>query len=118
MLKFKNWLQIQEKTLGSDGIRDNAPADTAQATQKAANKWLANPQNSDITSRLVTMGQSHKSALTQPLLDAGAKAVKFAGGMAKATDAPSVAGAIQTNLGLPPVLKLPKIGQYKMMRKN
>lgn len=118
MGNFKNWFDIQEKTVGSDGMRDNATTTTAQATQNVANKWLGNPQNSDTTSKLVTMGQNHRSALMQPLMKAGANAMKSSGVQAKGTDAPSVAGSIQNSLGLPPVLKLPKVNQVKLMRKK
>lgn len=112
---FKIWLHAQETVLGSDGARDNAPAQTAKDTQVVANKWMSNPKNAPITSDLVTMGQSHRSALTQPLLKAGAQAVKFAGNFGKGVEAPAVAMNIQTNLGLPQVIKPPKPTQVKMM---
>jgi hypothetical protein len=118
MASFKTWLKIQEKTVGSDGIRDNTPTQTAQDTQAIASKWLGNPQNSVASSNLVQLGQSNKSALVHPLMNAGAQAIKFGGGLAKGTDAPSVAGAIQTNLGLPSVIKPPKPTQVKMMRRS
>ena len=108
---------MQEIKLGSDGMRDNAPAQTAQATQQVAQKWLANPHNADIAGNLMNTGTQHKSALNTSLMDAGARAVKSLPGVGKETDAANVASAIQTNLGLPPVIKLPKPTQVRMMRR-
>jgi hypothetical protein len=117
MGKFKIWLA--EITVGSDGTRDNTPTQTAQATQAVANKWMANPQNADVLGQLTTVANQHPSALHTPLLDAGAKAVQKAGGMARATTAPSVAKTIGTNLGLPTnsmsFIKPPRPSQVKMM---
>jgi hypothetical protein len=114
MGSFKNFLRLQEKTLGSDGVRDNAPTQTNQDTQAVADRWLGNPKNVDFTSNLLNIGRTNRSALTKPLLDAGAQAVKFSPLVAKGTDAPTVANAIQNTLNLPDVLKAPKPTQVRI----
>lgn len=115
---FKEWLRLQELSLGSDGIRDNAPTQTNNTTKAVASKWMSNPQNSDFTSNLVTLGQQHPSALNKPLMDAGAQAIKAAGTVGNQTTAPAVAQFMQTSLKLPQVLPPPKPGAVKMMRRR
>lgn len=118
---FKQWLLAQEMTVGSDGVRDNTPVATAQATNTVANKFAANPQNSDIMSKISTVGSNHPSALRQPLLDAGAKAVMKSGAIGKQTSAPAVAAQLGSSLGIKPTkfgFQPPKPAQVNMMRKR
>lgn len=115
---FKNWIRFQEIKLGSDGARDNQATQTADATAQVAQNWLGQDQNADVQGQLV-QGGSNRSALAPKLLDAGADAIDtMPGNIAKQTTAPMVASFIQSNLGLPQVVKPPKPGQVKMMRRH
>lgn len=47
-MKFKEWLnQYDEIATGSDGVRDNAPVQTAQGTQQAVQAIQSSPKFSD-----------------------------------------------------------------------
>ena len=105
-------------TLGSDGARDNAPAQTNAATQKVAQKWLGDPKNATAASNMLSAGQAHRSGLGRQLLDAGASAVKRDGGVGSQTTAPAVASFIQNSMKLPDVLPKPKPTVVKMMRRQ
>lgn len=117
---FNEWLKIKvnEITLGSDGTRDNAPAQTSAATSQVAQKWLGNDANSDRQGSLISK-TGNRSVLGKDLLDIGAEAIDGApNALAGQTTAPMVANFIQQNLGLPKVLNVPKPTQVKMMRKR
>jgi hypothetical protein len=119
MGSFKNWLLHNEIVLGSDGMRDNAPAQTAKDTSQVAQKWLADPATAKDQANLTNLGQAHRSALNTPLLKAGSDAIKLAGPtMTAGVDAPAVGFNIQNSLKLPPILKPPTVKNVKMMRKG
>lgn len=117
-LSFAEWIknQLDEIVLGSDGQRDNQVVQTSQATSKVGQNWLANKQNADVQNQLVT-GTSHRSTLAGKLLDAGTQAVDSAPHtFANKTTAPLVANFLQSNLGLPKVLKPQKPGTFNMRK--
>lgn len=119
MGSFKNWLRFQEFSIGSDGMRDNTPADTARATNQVAGKYLANPQNATKVSDLAALGQQHTSAVTQPLMQMGANAIKFSPMIGKKTDAIHVASTLAGKLGIKnPGFKPPEPGKVSLMRKR
>jgi hypothetical protein len=102
---FKQWLAIQEIAMGSDGNRDNRSVQTNQAAVEIGQNWLANKRNAPVQANLV-QGAAHRSTLGKDLLNAGADAMKTAKpGIAGQTTAPLVANFLQTNLGLPKVLR-------------
>lgn len=114
---FKDWL-LKELSLGSDGIRDNQPTQTAQATNKVAQNWLGSKSTVDQQTNLTNLGQTNTSALTKPLLTAGADALKLAGPtISGSVQAPDAAFQIQTALKLPTILKPPTPGKVKLMRR-
>lgn len=119
MQSFKQWLQVQEiTTANSAGALSANPSATNAATQKVASSWTANPKNATQTGQLVSLGMNHKSALMNPLMTAAANAMKSGpSSFSSQTNAPQVAGAIQTSLNLPQtqVFKPPKLS---MMRKR
>jgi hypothetical protein len=116
---FKNWLQFQELSIGTDGMRDNTATQTAQASMKVAQKFLGNRHHSDDVSNLITTAKSNRSALAGGIIDVAAKAIEFAPTtLRKQTTAPQVAGVIQNQLKLPQVVPPPKPTQVKMMRRK
>lgn len=117
MGSFKQWLQVQEITLGSDGRRDNTPTQTAQATQQVAANWMGNPQNSRAQGDLIGRGSQSPSVLPRQLMNAASTAIKTGPkNIVAQTDASQVGMALQNKLGLPSVLKAPSPSQVKMMR--
>ena len=120
MKTFKQWLAAQEATSNSGTLNSN-PTATNAASQKVASAWTANPKNATQTGQLVTTGMNHKSALMAPLMNAASQAMKTGPtDFIAQTNAPLVAGAIQTSLNLPQtqVFKPPKPSQLAMMRKK
>jgi hypothetical protein len=117
MASFKQWIQIQEIAISSDGVTDNSPTQTAQATQQVAANWMGNPKNAAAQGGMVTMGTQNKSALSHDLMSAASSAIKTGPSPLKLqTNAPQVGMAIQKSLGLPDILKAPT--QLKMMRRK
>jgi len=117
---FNEWIgrKLHEIKLGSDGSRDNQATQTSHATAQVAQNWLSQDQNADVQAQLI-QGMGNKSALAPRLMDAGAEAIEKApGNMGKTTTAPNVAAFIQSNLGLPNIIKPPKPTQVKMMRRH
>ncbi len=116
MTSFKEWFKIQEMAINSAG-QDGSPAQTAQATQQVAAKWMGNPLNAKAQGDLMRIGGQSKTALPNPLMNAASSAIKFGPhNLTTKTDAPQVGQAIQSSLGLPTVLKAPKPTQVRMMR--
>lgn len=103
-ISFKNWL-LQEIAMGSDGTRDNQSTQTAQATAKVAQNWLANKKNSDQQTTIAT-GQKNPSTLAKNLINAGTQAVDTSPkNLSSQTTAPKVASFLQNQFKLPQVIK-------------
>lgn len=111
---FKQWLELQEITLGSDGVRDNTPTQTANATQQVAASWMGNPKNSQAQGNLIGVGAKSRSALPKQLMGAAAQAIQTGPrNMVAQTNASQVGKALQASLGLPSVLKTPQPSQVR-----
>lgn len=120
MRTFKQWLAAQEATTNSGTLNSNPTATTA-ASQKVASAWTSDPKNASQTGQLVTTGMNHKSGLMTPLMNAASQAMKTGPlSFTAQTNAPLVAGAIQSSLNLPKtqVFQPPKPTQLAMMRKR
>lgn len=114
---FKQWLQMQEIVMGSDGQRDNQTVQTSKAAAAVGQQWLGDKKNAGEQAAMVS-GVGNKSTLGKKLLDAGTHAIGGASNsLAAKTTAPLVANFLQTNLGLPQVLKPMKPGQQFMGKK-
>jgi hypothetical protein len=115
---FKKWFELQEIVLGSDGQRDNQATQTAQATAQVAQNWLSQKANADLQAKLAT-GTTNHSVLGNKLTNAGADAIGTAPNtVATKTTAPAVAGFLQTQFGLPKVIKTPAPANVGFMRKK
>ena len=104
--------------MGSDGDRDNAPTQTNQATDSAANTILQNPAFAPVQSNLLSSqgnpGTQKKNLVTSVATDFK----KFVpASVSSLTTPPQVAFNIQNKLGLNTGLPKPKIGMKKGMQK-
>lgn len=116
---FKNWLSLQEITMGSDGMRDNTPVQTSQATNQVVQGAMANPKFADDIARLSVLGVSNPSRTTNMGMDLATKAVDFAPrNVASQTNAANVLRGISTNLGMKPQAIKVQPGKVKLMRRR
>lgn len=93
---FKKWLNLQEISVGSDGVRDNAEVRTAQASEKIASKALNNPSNSEEIAS-ITSSKVNKS-LRDNIMDIAARSTKKSGTIGKQTNGVKVASSIATSV--------------------
>ena len=90
---FKKWLYFQEVTLGSDGVRDNAPVQTAQNSQKIARAVLGDRRNAGL-----------KPNSGKKIISAAQNKTRASGAVGAGTTVPRIATIIQRELGKGPVL--------------
>ena len=90
---FKKWLYFQEVTLGSDGVRDNAPVQTAQNSQKIARAVLGDKINAGL-----------KPNSGKKIVRAAQNQTRVSGAVGVGTTVPRIADIVQQELGKGPVL--------------
>jgi len=118
MIKFKEWILAQEVVFNSAGNKDVQPSQTSNATAKVGATFMGDRDFADTQANLVRQ-TGNRSILTKGLMTAGAQAIDSSpANVARKTTAPMVAGYLQSNLGLPQVIKPPQPTQVKMMRKE
>ena len=112
-MNFKAWL-YDEITLGSDGTRDNAPSQTAQATNRASQLIQKNPDYSDQKSNWMGMA-GNPSALNKSFSsDVGNIFNKLPSNITKQTNP----GNVVFNLGQTAAIKGLNIPKPKMFMKK
>lgn len=95
--------------MGSDGIRDNQPSQTHQATDQAANDILKSPKFAPMQTKLASLTGSPSSQKTQ-LIDFATQGINDAvpKQVSSLTSTPNVAFSIQNKLGLKTSLPRPQ----------
>jgi hypothetical protein len=116
---FKQWFLMQELAMGSDGMRDNSPTQTAGATNQVIQTATANPQFSDEFAQLSTIGVANPSRATNLAMDLAARAIKGAPKtISGQTNAAQVAQGFSANLGLKPNVVKVNPGKVRLMRRR
>lgn len=118
MTTFKQWLQ-NEISLGSDGMRDNATSQTAQATQKVGDLGLSNQKFDDERAQIQQLAGNPSVARDQ-LIKVSSDVIDHAPGtIAKNTNGPQVAQYIARQMGMPKLFpNNPRLGMRKKMKKG
>lgn len=101
---FKQWFNLQEIALSTNGRHDNQASQTADATTQVAQRWLADKSSVEKQAQIAS-GNQNPSTLANKLVGAGAEAVdKAPQFLAQKTTGPAVAGFLQNQFKLPKVL--------------